>query len=223
MKNLLTTTSMIEIEVLKQILDENNIPCSIRNECPSTSTPEESPAEIWILNDDDYARADKWATILRERRESLERLLAQREAEKREAAARAEYICSSWYIKLSSGWSAKEEGDVVNVSSEGGVGVLEIRAFEHFVTDDDLYFFAQYELADGKVPRDVSYGDFRGIEFSYVEEERYWRSLWLRNGSDYGSLKLMVNYDCAAEDQATDFESVNQMLESLESKITDDA
>jgi hypothetical protein len=133
-----------------------------------------------------------------------------------------EYEASWWAIELPPGWNAENEEDCVNFSAEHGVGALQISAYRHDgepITDDDLNDFAEDELIDGTTPEDVSYGDFGGIAISYVEADRFWRKLWLRSGS----LLLYVTYNCVAEDQAAEVESVNRMLSSLKSKINGEA
>ena len=79
--------------------------------------------------------------------------------------------------------------------------------------------FAEDELVGGVILQDVSFGDFRGITISYDEKENLWRKFWLRSGS----LLLYVTYNCAAEDQAREVESVNQMLNSLKPRVNGEA
>ena len=56
-------------EIVKGLLDEAKIPCMIRNEHLSMALGELAPAncspEIWILNDEDYARAKEIVDALR--------------------------------------------------------------------------------------------------------------------------------------------------------------
>jgi hypothetical protein len=133
-----------------------------------------------------------------------------------------EYKSSWWAVELPSGWSAKEDEDCVTLSAERGIGAVQISAYRRdgeFVTGEDLNDFAEDELVDGVIPQDVSCGDFRGIAISYVKDESFWRKLWLRSGS----LLLYVTYNCAAEAQAIEVESVNGMLRSLKSRINGEA
>jgi len=64
MKYVFTSSSMLErgnIETLKTLLENDGIPCWIKNENLSTPTGEisiqECFPEIWILNDEDYPKA----------------------------------------------------------------------------------------------------------------------------------------------------------------------
>jgi hypothetical protein len=73
MKHLFTASSMIDganIQMLKDLLDEVEIRCMIRNEYLSSAMGEtpflETSPELWILNDEDYPRArqiiETWRT-----------------------------------------------------------------------------------------------------------------------------------------------------------------
>ena len=133
-----------------------------------------------------------------------------------------EYKSSWWAVELPLDWSAEEKDGCVTLSAKQGVGALQISTYRRDgepVPDEDLYDFAEDELVDGALPQNVSYGDFRGIACSYVADERFWRKLWLR----LGSLLLYVTYNCRAEDQAVEVESVNRMLNSLQSRISGEA
>jgi Domain of unknown function (DUF3805) len=133
-----------------------------------------------------------------------------------------EYKSSWWSIELPSGWNAENQEDCVTFLAENSVGALQISAYRHdeeSVTDADLNDFAEDELIDSTTPEDVSCGDFRGIAISHLKDERFWRKLWLRSGS----LLLYVTYNCAAEGQAAEVESVNRMLNSLKSRISGEA
>jgi hypothetical protein len=69
MKHVFTTTTMsADQETLKSLLEKAKVPCMIRNEDLSMALGElpftECSPELWILNDEDYARAkeivDAW-------------------------------------------------------------------------------------------------------------------------------------------------------------------
>jgi hypothetical protein len=69
MKHLFTATTMLDsanIEMLKGLLEEDEIRCMIRNEYLSSVPFLETSPELWILNDADYLRAkamlDTWRT-----------------------------------------------------------------------------------------------------------------------------------------------------------------
>jgi hypothetical protein len=62
MKRVYTANTMSsDQEIVKDLLEEANIPCMVRNENLSTALGElpftECSPEIWIQNDDDYLRA----------------------------------------------------------------------------------------------------------------------------------------------------------------------
>jgi hypothetical protein len=69
MKRVFTANTMsADQEIVKGLLEEVNIPCMVRNEHLSMAlgelAPSECSPEIWIQNDEDYARAkeivDAW-------------------------------------------------------------------------------------------------------------------------------------------------------------------
>jgi hypothetical protein len=69
MKYVFTATTLSpDTEMLKSILEQADIPCMIRNEYLSMAAGEIPfiPPELWILNDEGYARAkeiaDQWRT-----------------------------------------------------------------------------------------------------------------------------------------------------------------
>jgi len=124
-----------------------------------------------------------------------------------------EYRSSLWAIELPPGWSAEEGEGCVTLSAGRGVGALQISAYRRDgedVTDEDLNGLAGDELS-GTSPRNVSCGDFSGIDVSRAGAERFWREVWLRSGP----VLLYVTYNCAAEDRDVELESVNRMLSSL--------
>jgi len=62
MKRVFTANLMsADQEIVKSLLDEAKIPCMVRNGelsmALSELTPSDSSPEVWILNDEDYARA----------------------------------------------------------------------------------------------------------------------------------------------------------------------
>jgi hypothetical protein len=65
MKLLFSSQSPPEVGLLKSLLDESGIACEVRNESSYPNFPGASfQPEIWVLNDQDYARAcevrDAW-------------------------------------------------------------------------------------------------------------------------------------------------------------------
>lgn len=70
MKHVFTATTMSpDQEIIKGLLDEANIPSMIRNEHLAMALGELAPSdcspEVWILNDEDYARAKQIVDELR--------------------------------------------------------------------------------------------------------------------------------------------------------------
>jgi hypothetical protein len=70
MKHVFTATNMsADQETLKSLLEKGKIPCMIRNEHLSMAlvelAPSECSPEIWIMNDEDYARAKEIVDALR--------------------------------------------------------------------------------------------------------------------------------------------------------------
>ncbi len=58
MKLLFSSPNAPEVGVLKGLLDEAGIACEVRNESTATNLPgAEFQPEIWVLNENDYARA----------------------------------------------------------------------------------------------------------------------------------------------------------------------
>ena len=133
-----------------------------------------------------------------------------------------EYKSRWWSIELPSPWKAEKEENCIAFSAEHGIGALQISAYRRdgeFVTNEDLNDFAEAALIDGVIPQQVSCGDFRGIAICYVENNRFWRKLWLRSGS----LLLYVTYNCAEEDQGIEVGLVDSMINSLKSGLPDEA
>jgi hypothetical protein len=70
MKHVFTAATMsADQEIVKGLLDEAGIPSMIRNEHLAMALGELAPAdcspEIWILNDEDYARANEIVNAIR--------------------------------------------------------------------------------------------------------------------------------------------------------------
>jgi hypothetical protein len=60
MKHVFTANTMsADQEIVKRLLEKAKIPCMVRNEYLSMAAGEIpfTPAELWILNDEDYPRA----------------------------------------------------------------------------------------------------------------------------------------------------------------------
>ncbi|MCA9472707.1 MAG: DUF2007 domain-containing protein [Nitrospirales bacterium] len=68
MKKLYVSQNLIEVETRKEMLDQEGILCTIKNQQGSSLAGEvpfvEVFPELWVINDDDYPRAkeilDKW-------------------------------------------------------------------------------------------------------------------------------------------------------------------
>src|SRR5690242_7425992 len=60
MKQVFTLTESAELELLKNMLEESGIQCALRNEQLSRAFPV-TPfnAELWVVNDDDFPRAQE--------------------------------------------------------------------------------------------------------------------------------------------------------------------
>lgn len=70
MKRIATAESLAEIGHLRNVLEQNGIPCTIKNEQLSGALGEvpflECLPELWVVNDDDRDRAEQLLTQLRQ-------------------------------------------------------------------------------------------------------------------------------------------------------------
>ena len=68
MEKLFTARSNAEVALLKELIEKDDIPCTIRNEYSSNAFGEipiiDCYPELWVLNDEDYPKAqallDSW-------------------------------------------------------------------------------------------------------------------------------------------------------------------
>ena len=66
MKMLFTSQDRAHVGLLKNMLDEANIQCQIRNDCMSANFPGTALSpELWIVNDDDLPKAAELRETLR--------------------------------------------------------------------------------------------------------------------------------------------------------------
>ena len=129
-----------------------------------------------------------------------------------------EFESSWWSIELFPGWRAQQDDACTTISSETGVGALQISAYEHEgqpVTAQDLY-----ELSEGQYPADAKanegiFGQFKGLCVSFSANENYWRKWWLANHS----LLLFVTYNCDVADRTREIESIEQMIATLKRRV----
>jgi hypothetical protein len=123
-----------------------------------------------------------------------------------------------WSIELLPGWRAKLEDLCTSISSDQGVGALQVSAYKHDdrkVSDRDLYDFSEGEYPSGVEVKINQSGAFRGLQVSFTENGRYWRKWWLCNDT----LLLFVTYNCSVQDQDREATNVDQIIATLKSKV----
>lgn len=131
--------------------------------------------------------------------------------------AMTEFESTWWSIELLPGWRAECEDSCTTISSEKGVGALQVSAYHHegeSVSEKDLSEFSEGEYPEGVEVKEYDSGALSGLHVSFSENGRYWRKWWLRKDS----LLLFVTYTCEVENRDSEIENVDQMIAALKPK-----
>lgn len=123
------------------------------------------------------------------------------------------YETETWSINLPDDWDEEHDDEGVTLFNPDGVGVLEISAVERDEVVDDGFLedMASEHLEAGAEPSEVEFGDFEGLEFSYGDDDKYWREWYLRADS----LMLYITYHCPLADEGREDDEVEAILETL--------
>lgn len=128
-----------------------------------------------------------------------------------------EFKSTWWSIELLPGWYAEREDGCTTISSEEGLGALQVSAYHHDgepVSGKDLSEASKGEYPESLSVLDHRLGTFTGLHVSFSENGTYWRKWWLRKDS----LLLFVTYNCSVENQIAEYAAVNQMVATLKPK-----
>lgn len=128
-----------------------------------------------------------------------------------------------WEIDLAPEYVAEMEPDdaCVTISHPQGVGALQVSAYQKQdgspVSNSDL--LQETELPPEKQSHlaEQQWGEFRGYQLVYTQEDMFWRRWWLTDGVTF----LFVTYNCEKAEQRVELEPVNSMLNSLRSKTSE--
>ena len=128
-----------------------------------------------------------------------------------------EFESTWWSIELLAGWRVEQEDVCTAISSEEGIGVLQVSAYHNAreeVSEKDLSEFSEGDYPEGVIVLEHKFGAFRGLHVSFPENGTYWRKWWLRKDS----LLLFVTYNCSVENQNREYAAVDQMVAALKPK-----
>lgn len=119
-----------------------------------------------------------------------------------------------WLCELPQEWSAEQEEDSVLISDEDGISTIEISTLKKSsgdVSEEELKEFAAELLQDKQTAESCEFGPFKGLGFSYRDDEGAWREWFLANGP----LMLFVTYGCLPEHRGMDDGIVDEILATL--------
>lgn len=126
----------------------------------------------------------------------------------------AEYRAQFWSIELPEGWSAsREDESILLEQQEGGAGTLSITLLcdDEPVDDAQLRELAASTLEEGHSAQQVEVGGYRGLYFSYQEEDTAWREWYL----PAGNCLFFVSYDAPAGAEGREAALIESMMASL--------
>jgi hypothetical protein len=125
-----------------------------------------------------------------------------------------EFESTWWSIQLPTGWRADREDSCTTISSETGVGALQVSAYQHegeAVSEKDLSEFSEGDYPEGVSVIDHRFGAFTGLHVSFSENGMYWRKWWLCKDS----LLLFVTYNCSVENQNAEYAAIDHMVAAI--------
>ena len=118
-----------------------------------------------------------------------------------------------WELKLAEGWTAEQDEDCVTICRPGGVGALQVSAYQKpdAITEADLLNVADIDPDQKKQLAKSRCGDFEGLYLANSVNDGFHRSWWL--GSE--NTMLFVTYNCDPNSQAIEATDVDSMVSSL--------
>lgn len=119
-----------------------------------------------------------------------------------------------WTMALPPEWWADSEEDSILVGDRDDVGCIEISTLHKEEGEFDAQAVRDIAQAESEHPldwREVSLGDFSGVQGSYVEQDTAVREWYLARGA----LMLFVTYSCDEENRGMDDAAVDELLDTL--------
>lgn len=127
-----------------------------------------------------------------------------------------------WIIDLPDEWDAEQDEEIIVISDEDGVGVLEITTLEkdeEQAEAADLKALAEALVPEGTISATAQIGEFSGLYFEYREAGDAVRE-WLLRG---GNLLLFISYSCSIDHAGFDDAMVDEILDTLQSRSQEPA
>jgi hypothetical protein len=122
----------------------------------------------------------------------------------------------TWALELPQGWLSQDDGQVVSMFRQDGVGALQISSYfrDAPVTDEDLQELAAERLNAAAVPdpASVRLGAFTGLQVEFVDGDEFWSRWYVRHGHQ----ALFITYNCAVAQRGPEFDDVKRILQTLE-------
>jgi hypothetical protein len=123
------------------------------------------------------------------------------------------YQSTYWQIDLPENWEIEEMDDAVSLFNPDSSGTLLISTVkeDENISDDYLEELLAEHIDAGADLHDIECGQFDGLTCCYEADEGYWCEWYLR----HGSIMLFVTYDCSLEDEGSEDDLIDSMLETL--------
>ena len=123
------------------------------------------------------------------------------------------YQSTYWQIDLPDNWEIEEIDESVSFFDPENSGTLLITTIkeEEVISDEYLEELVTEHLDAGADLQDVECGVFDGVTCCYEADEGYWCEWYLR----HGQIMLFVTYDCSLQDEGSQDDLIDSMLETL--------
>lgn len=123
------------------------------------------------------------------------------------------YQSAYWQIDLPDHWQSEQIDGAVSLYDPASSGTLLISTIkeDEVISDDYLEELVAEHLAAGAELHEVEFGAFDGVTCCYEADEGYWCEWYLR----HGQLLLFVTYDSSLEDEGSEDDMIDSMLETL--------
>lgn len=119
-----------------------------------------------------------------------------------------------WILELPPEWDASQDDDVIVITDEDEVSVIEISTLcreDRDVNSGDLDAFSADLRSDGLIAKDVSIGTFSGLYFSHQDQGYAVREWYLRQRK----LFVYITCSCLNEHAGMDDSAVDEILSTL--------
>lgn len=119
-----------------------------------------------------------------------------------------------WSLVVPPEWWAESEEDSILVGDQDGVGCIEISTLHKEEGEFEPQTLQEIASAEAEqvVPwRDVTLGEFDGVQSQFLEDETAIREWYVANGS----MMLFITYSCEEENGGMDDAAVDEILDTL--------